>query len=107
MTGAGGFIGRHLVAELAARGQRVRALSGRRAAAPPALAVRCARSMTCSAPWPEILLAGAEWWYIWPHSRIAPRPPRRKRRRRFATNRDAVAQLTHAAIAARLGGWCW
>jgi nucleoside-diphosphate-sugar epimerase len=104
VTGAGGFIGRHLVAELAARGQRVRALvrtAGRRPAAHPSVEVREIDDVL-SAPWPELLAGSGAVVHLAALAHRAPPSTAQAQAQVYATNRDAVARLTHAAIAARL-----
>ena len=104
VTGAGGFIGRHLVAQLAARGQRVRALvrsAGRRPAAHPAVEVHEVDDVL-GARWPELLAGSGAAVHLAALAHRAVPSTVQEQAQVYAINRDAVAQLTHAAVAAGL-----
>jgi nucleoside-diphosphate-sugar epimerase len=103
VTGAAGFIGRHLVAELTERGYPVRAIV-RSGSAPlpqhPALKVREVRDIL-AAPWSE-LLGGAD--AVVHLAAVAHRgaPDEAEQRRVSAVNVDVVEELTRAAAGAGL-----
>lgn len=104
VTGAGGFIGRHLVAALAARGHRVRAIvrnAGRRPAAHPAVEVREIDSVL-GAAWPELLAGHQAVVHLAAIAHRAPPATRGAQAQLHAINADAVEQLTRAAAAAGL-----
>ena len=104
VTGAGGFIGRYLVAELAARGHRVRAIvrnAGRRPAAHPAIEVREIDSVL-GAAWPELLAGHQAVIHLAAIAHRAPPSTRGAEAQLHAINADAVEQLTRAAAAAGL-----
>jgi nucleoside-diphosphate-sugar epimerase len=105
ITGASGFIGRHLVAELLGRGRAVRALvrhaSRARLPAHPRLEV-CEIADILDAPWGELLAGGDSLVHLAAIAhRGAPRRPSEERRVR-AVNRNAVGEITCAACACRL-----
>lgn len=104
VTGAGGFIGRHLVAELAARGHRVRAIvrsAGRRPAAHPAVEV-CEIDSVLGAPWPQLLAGSGALVHLAAIAHRATPSSAPGQALVYAVNRDAVGQLTRAAVDARL-----
>jgi nucleoside-diphosphate-sugar epimerase len=105
VTGASGFIGRHMLGELLQRGRAVRAIVRRdaqaRLPAHPGLEVRTLADLV-GAPWVE-LLAGADSLVhlaAMAH-RDAPRNAVQERRVR-AVNSEAVGEITRAAVTSGL-----
>ena len=102
VTGADGFIGRHLVRGLLERGLQVRALSRRASAAVhPQLEVLTVPDIV-GAPWPQLLSGAQTVVHLAAIAhRAAPRDPAQAQRLR-AVNIEAVAALARAAGVAGL-----